>query len=119
MKVKIISGAAQTTCACGSWLRHWEKFSHHTATYCPVEGCWNKDLVGSHVQKAGDFDKSCYIVAMCYSHNLSTDVLTVCDAYLLVSADKQETCERSAGEHRWLRSSHRTASENVPAKASL
>ena len=102
MKVKIIQGARQTTCACGSWLRHWEKFSGHTATYCPVEGCWNKDLVGASVQKADDPDESCYIVAMCYGHSVSMDVHIVSDAYTLVSADKKKTCERSASEHSWL-----------------
>jgi len=38
MKIKNINGTSQTTCACGSWLKHWEKFSGQTVTYCPATG---------------------------------------------------------------------------------
>ncbi len=116
MKLKIIGCTFQTTCACGSWLRHWEKFSGHAATYCPVEGCWNRDLVGAHVQKADDPDDRCYIQALCCYHCTYAGVLIICDAYNLVSADKEETCERSAGEHSWPLTSRRTASKNEVAR---
>ena len=31
MKVKNLNGTSQRTCKCGSWLKHWEKFSGRSA----------------------------------------------------------------------------------------
>jgi len=95
MKIKNINGTSQTTCSCGSWLKHREKFSGQTATYCPAGSCIHKDLVGAHVQKAGSSDSKWYIYPLCNEHNQSTGELEVSDAYKLVSANKKETCEKS------------------------
>lgn len=94
MKLKNINGTSQTTCSCGSWLKHWEKFSGQAIAYCPVEGCLKKDLVGAHVQKAYGSDNNWYIYPLCNAHNQSTGELEVSDTYKLVSANKQETCEK-------------------------
>lgn len=94
MKIKNINGTSQTTCRCGSWLKHWEKFSSQTTVFCPVNGCLNKDLVGAHVQKAEGADTKWYIYPLCNSHNQSKEVLQVSDTYRLVSANKKETCEQ-------------------------
>jgi len=93
MKIKNINGTSQTTCACGSWLKHWEKFSwQKVPTYCPVDSCLKKDLVGAHVQKSDSFDNKWYIYPLCNAHNQHTGVLEVPDFYKLVSANKKETC---------------------------
>jgi len=95
MKIKNINGTSQTTCSCGSWLKHWEKFSGQTVTYCPVSACLKKDLVGAHVQKGGgSTDQNWYIYPLCNAHNQSTEELEVSDSYKLVSANKKETCEK-------------------------
>jgi hypothetical protein len=94
MKIKNINGTSQTTCACGSWLKHWENFSGQTTSYCPVDKCVNKDLVGAHVQKANSSDERWYIYPLCAAHNQSKGELQVSDYYKLVSANKKETCEK-------------------------
>lgn len=52
-RVKNINGTSQNTCKCGSWLKHWEKFSGQTANCCGVIGCQRTDVVGAHVQESG------------------------------------------------------------------
>jgi hypothetical protein len=94
MKIKNVKGTSESTCKCGSWFKHWEKFSGQTATYCPVTGCYQTDLVGAHVQKANSTDTKRYIYPLCNSHNKSADELEVSDHYKLVSANKKETCEK-------------------------
>ena len=94
MKIKNINGTSQTTCACGSWLKHWEKFSGQSVIYCPATSCLQKDLVGAHVQKSDSPDNKWYIFPLCSAHNQSTGVLEVSDSYNLVSANKKETCEK-------------------------
>jgi len=99
MKIKNINGTSQTTCACGSWLKHWEKFSGQSVPkYCPVitnhPGCTKKDLAGAHVRKYASSDEKWYIYPLCNAHNQSTGVLEVSDSYKLVSANKKETCEK-------------------------
>jgi len=47
---------------CGSWLNHWKNFSGQgIPAYCPVSSCFEKELVGAHVQKADSTDKKWYI----------------------------------------------------------
>lgn len=95
MKIKNINGTSDTTCKCGSWIKHWEKFSGQTApTYCPVGSCLNKDLVGAHVQKATGSDNKWYIYPLCNEHNKHKGELEVSDNYKLVPANKKETCEK-------------------------
>lgn len=94
MKLKNINGTSQNVCSCGSWLKHWEKFSGQAVTFCPVEKCLNKDLVGAHVQKTDSSDSKWYIFPLCNAHNKATEELEVSDSYKLVSANKKETCER-------------------------
>ena len=95
MKIKNINGTSDTTCVCGSWLKHWEKFSGQSVpTYCPADKCMKKDLVGAHVQKSNSSDDNWYIYPLCSAHNQSTGVLEVSDIYKLVSANRKETCEK-------------------------
>ncbi len=96
MKIRNINGTADTTCKCGTWLKHWEKFSGLTKpTYCPVDNCTKTDLVGAHVQKGGgSTDQKWYIYPLCNAHNQHTGELDVPDFYRLVSANKKETCEK-------------------------
>jgi len=94
MKIKNINGTSQNKCVCGSWLKHWEKFSGQSVTYCPVKDCLNKDLVGAHVQMANSTDDKWYIYPLCSVHNQNSGELEVSDSYKLVSANKKETCEK-------------------------
>lgn len=96
MRIKNINGTSDTTCSCGSWLQHWEKFSKQSALFCPVIHCLNKDLVGAHVQKANSNDDKWYIYPLCTSHNQSAGPLEVSNSYVLVPANKKETCEKNS-----------------------
>jgi hypothetical protein len=91
-----INGAPDITpCRCGSWLQHWENFSRQNLPYyCPVNGCYQKDLVGAHVQKAYSLVRRWYIIPLCSRHSESKFNLDVSDTIMFVSADKSETCER-------------------------
>ena len=93
MKIRNINGTSDTTCSCGSWLAHWERFSGQSTEFCQADGCLNKDLVGAHVQKGGgSTDQKWYIYPLCNAHNRPSGELEVSSSYKLVSANKSETC---------------------------
>lgn len=93
MKVKNINGTSDNTCKCGSWLKHWEKFSHKSLpTYCVESTCTKVPSVGAHVQKDSTTDNKWYIIPLCDSHNKKTAELTIADSTTLVSANVSETC---------------------------
>jgi len=92
MKVKNINGTSQNRCSCGSWIQHWRRYSWQTATVCRAVGCMRKDLVGAHVQKAGYYDSSWYIVPFCNAHNRTRDTIELVNGTVLVSANKSKTC---------------------------
>ena len=92
MKIRNINGTADTACACGSWMRHWEKFSGQKTTFCLAVGCVGKDLIGAHVQNADAWDDTWHIYPLCNFHNQKSKELEVSDGYKLVPADKAETC---------------------------
>lgn len=94
MKIKNINGISQTICRCGSWLKHWEKSSGQTTEFCLATGCLKKDIAGAHIQKASSPDQKWYIYPLCKSHNQSISELKISDNYILVSANKKETCEK-------------------------
>lgn len=91
--VKNINGTSQNVCTCGSWYKHWRKFSGYDLTYCSEASCLNKNPVGAHVQKANSTDNNWYIVPLCVSHNKSEITLDV-ESTTLVSANKSLTCEK-------------------------
>jgi len=93
MKIRKVNGTSQKKCNCGSWLKHWEKFSRQTASFCPVENCLEMDLIGAHVKKDDSEDNNWYIFPLCGKHNAAKGkTLKVSDNYELVSADVSETC---------------------------
>jgi hypothetical protein len=94
VRVQNLRGTADKACVCGTWLRHWLNFSGQTVSFCVVEDCLGTDLVGAHVKVAGR-DGTAYIVPLCKKHNQESGVLLISDAYVLVPANKAETCERS------------------------
>lgn len=94
MMIKNILDASDEECTCGSWLRHWKKYSGQNVVYCPVTDCYNKDLVGAHVQIISEFDDKHYIFPLCKKHSMWEKDLEVSDSYFLVSAVKSETCAK-------------------------
>jgi hypothetical protein len=94
MRVNNINGTSATTCACGSWLKHWERFSHQSLpSYCPEKTCTQKPEVGAHVQKDSSTDRGWYIVPLCKKHNGETGKsIEISDSVNPVSANVKETC---------------------------
>jgi hypothetical protein len=93
-KVKNINGTSDKNCKCGTWLNHWEKFSSQKVNICSEKSCNNKDLVGAHVQKADVSDSSWYIIPLCNSHNKNNGIIETTSGVTLVSANRQQTCEK-------------------------
>lgn len=94
MKVRNINGTSQSTCKCGSWLKHWLNFSGQTLPdYCSEVNCYNEPEEGAHVQKDSPTDKRWYIVPLCKTHNAKKgETITIIDSIELVSANVSETC---------------------------
>jgi hypothetical protein len=96
-----LKGTSWKNCSCGSWIKHWEKFSGEIADECSVEGCNEPAVLGAHIKfhdtlvkpKDGeDLSNKHFIVPMCYSHNNQTVVLTLKKGVIIVKANKSETC---------------------------
>ncbi len=79
MKVKNVSGSSRFPKPTGfdSWLDYWEYHSKKNAYFCSASGCFRKDLVGAHVQKANSTDNKWYIVPLCSGCNQRTDTFDV------------------------------------------
>ena len=95
MKIKNIKMTSDKPCSCGSWLKHWEKFSALSFAYCSVSSpnCMNKDLVGAYVRKVDSDDKKWYIVPLCSAHSKDAGILEISDNITLIPANKSKTCE--------------------------
>ena len=93
MRIRNINGTSGNSCGCGSWLKHWERFSGQRTEFCQAKGCLNGDIVGAHVQKEASTDNGWYIYPLCNAHNQRTSTsLEVSDNYHLVSANVAQTC---------------------------
>ena len=89
-----------STCSCGTWLDHYNKFSKQAAAvHCPLLMCVDKADVGGHVQKESGADKTTYILPLCNRHASQPGEVIVVNDYLpLVSADVSETCAKPQPE---------------------
>jgi hypothetical protein len=96
MKVTNVNGTTDITCTCGSWLEHWKKFSGLTLpNYCAEEKCFQRPVIGAHVQKESFADKAWYIVPLCRTHNDETGkALKISDKAKLVPANVRVTCAK-------------------------
>ena len=93
MKVNNINGTSSNTCKCGSWLKHWVKYSNASLpVYCVESTCTNAPEVGAHVQKDGSTDRSWYIIPLCKTHNAKTNQSLTVGSVTFVSANVSNTC---------------------------
>src|SRR5580698_7009283 len=92
----IVENSNGSTCACGTWLDHWNKFSGQTApVHCPLLMCVDKTEVGAHVHKEGGPDNATYILPLCARHaSQPGETIVVNDYLMLVSASVNETCAK-------------------------
>lgn len=98
MKVKNINGTSQSTCKCGSWLKHWENFSGQSLPkWCSEAKCIQKPEVGAHVQKDDITDQDWYIVPLCSTHNNKKgESIDIINSVTLASANVSKTCGKQS-----------------------
>ena len=96
MKVKNIDDMSGGTCACGSWLDHWKKYSGQgLPKYCMEGKCTHTPEVGALVQTDSPADNGRYVVPLCRTHNGEKGkLLKISDAAQLIPADVSITCGR-------------------------
>lgn len=87
------ANTANLNCSCGSWLSHWEAFHQGKSEFCSFYGCFSTDLEGAHVHLIPD-DNQVYIIPLCHAHNMTEGDMRFYEDVELVSANKQETCEK-------------------------
>ena len=92
MVVRNINGTAAKNCNCGSWIRHWEKYTRGSANQCRASGCGRSDIVGAHVIKPHSTDDRTYIVPFCRGHNNQSGNITLNATAQMAPANKQNTC---------------------------
>ena len=94
MRVSNINSISDNACTCGSWLKHWEKFSGQSVTtFCPQTTCVQRPTLGAHVQKGNSGDSNWYIVPLCKAHSgKKGQSLDISDNVKLVSANVSKTC---------------------------
>ncbi len=94
IEIKNLNPNPHYSCACGSWLKHWEKFSMNKEPACAVANCTSCASVGTHVQLADSTDENWYVLPLCNEHAASTENLVVWKRYKLVPANTDLTCDR-------------------------
>ena len=88
--VKNLKGTGNLTCSCGSWIKHWEKFTSKKAKLCTATGCLSPATIGGHVIKCNSTDKDHYIIPLCHSCNMRIDIYNT--TAILAPANVQDTC---------------------------
>lgn len=86
------NGTSDRECACGSWIKHWEKISKRDfPTKCSVKGCNEKASLGAHVISNSVSGE--WIAPLCASCNKRSDEFSLKPGTILVSANKKLTFE--------------------------
>ena len=96
--VQHIKGSSEVSpkCKCGSWIKHWEKFSGKTRDKCSVVGCTEAAMEGAHIKIVNGTINSWYIMPVCESHNPPTNKkATVKSNTVFVPVRKDWACEKS------------------------
>ena len=86
-------GTQNRECKCGSWKQHWINVSgKEWPEKCSVFGCKNTAILGAHVYNPDVSGER--IIPACDSCNKRKAEFSLKSGVVLVSANKQETCER-------------------------
>lgn len=93
MRVTNINAATQNSCACGSWLEHWKKFSGQVLSkWCSERRCTKAPEFGARVQKGGSSDQGWYVVPLCDKHDgLTGMALDLVEGVRLTPANAHDT----------------------------
>lgn len=86
-------GTSNRTCNCGSWKNHWINVSKEKwPEICSILGCNNSATLGAHIINSDVRGE--YIVPACDSCNQLSCEFDLKSGIILVSANKQKTCEK-------------------------
>ncbi len=92
--IKNVNPSPHYNCNCGTWLKHWQKFSPVKTTGCAAANCQTPATLGAHVQLSNSYDEAMYVIPLCEEHGSVTVKLEIAGSYKLVPADRALTCER-------------------------
>jgi hypothetical protein len=98
MKVKIVDSAVEISCAYGSWLEHWQKFSGAPlGWFCSEIDCVTSPHTGTLVQRDdGGGDDKLYVVPLCARHHdMKGRTIELLGNTLLVPANSGHECEKT------------------------
>ena len=91
---KNVKGTSDRRCSCGSWKKHWLKFSgKNWYPVCSELFCSNDAEVGAHVFNP-KVSKEEYIIPMCKDCNSIEGEFSIKPGIVLVNANVSETCGR-------------------------
>lgn len=86
-------GTSSRSCQCGSWKQHWINFSNKKwPLLCCVSGCMNEAILGAHIYNPKVSGER--IIPACDLCNKKTNEFSLKVDTILVSANKQKTCEK-------------------------
>ena len=86
-------GTGERSCKCGSWKQHWINASGKPwPSKCSIKGCTNDATLGAHIINSSVSGEK--IVPACDSCNKLSGEFSLKGGVTLVSANKQETCEK-------------------------
>jgi len=86
-------GTGVRDCKCGTWKKHWIKFSGKAwPDLCSVVGCDEKPILCAHVINSNVSGEK--IVPMCDSCNKRVDTFSLRPNVYIVSANTADTCEK-------------------------
>ena len=89
------AGTSDRACKCGSWKEHWKIFANKEwPSTCSVKDCNNTPTLGAHVINPDVTGER--IVPMCDSCNKVSGAFTLKGEITRPSANKTETCEKTA-----------------------
>jgi hypothetical protein len=91
-RVKNLNGTTGLRCSCGSWIKHWFKYTKSARKTCAVVGCMQTASVGAHVISCDKrTDVQWWIAPFCSGHNnwRFTEPVFLKTEIELVSANKK------------------------------
>ncbi|AFM40973.1 hypothetical protein Desaci_1998 [Desulfosporosinus acidiphilus SJ4] len=86
-------GTGKRSCNCGSWKQHWINASGKSwPSKCSIKDCSNDATLGAHIINSSVSGEQ--IVPACDSCNKLSGEFSLKVGITLISANKQNTCEK-------------------------
>jgi hypothetical protein len=86
------NGTSRRSCTCGSWKDHWHRSTLISGDLeCSVAGCGNRATLGAHIIHKVVLGE--WIILACTSCNGMTTNFSLKQETLLVSANRELSCE--------------------------